>query len=135
MDCRVIVGRFKLDRTNPEPCYLLQTEVLGWDDWLGWCDWIAFVNCNGFMESEVIGDHGIQRWRLCPGETSLLIIKYRKSCNDWFYVKVALLHLSKDSKLTSRVVANAMVNPKDANKFLSKLTKRVKPRDFNCGSH
>jgi len=82
-----------------------------------------------------MGDHGIQRWRLCPGETSLLIIKYRKSCNDWFYVKVVLLHLSKDGKLASRVVANAMINPKDVDKFLGKLTKKLKPKDFNFESY
>jgi len=135
MDCRVIVGGFKLNKQSTDTCYLLKTEVLGWVDWLGWCTWIGWLNCNGFIDSEVMGDHRVQRWRLCPGETSLLIIMHRKTCNETFHVEVVLLCLSKDGKLTSKVVTNAMVNPKDVNKFLDKLTKRVKPRDFNCGSH
>jgi len=72
---------------------------------------------------------------LCPGEVSLLVIMHRKTCNEPFHVEVVLLRLSKDGKLTSRVVANTLVKPRDVNKFLNKLTKRVKPRDFNCGSH
>jgi hypothetical protein len=60
---------------------------------------------------------------------------HRKTCNEPFHVEVVLLRLSKDGKLTSRVVANAVVNPKDVNKFLGKLTKRLKPKDFNYESH
>jgi len=135
MNCRVIVGRFRLDKTSPEPCYLLRTKVLGWDDWLGWCDWIAFVNCNGFIDGEVVDGQGIWRWRLCPGEASLLVIMHRKTCNEPFHVEVVLLRLSKDGKLASRVVANTLVKPRDVNKFLGKLTKKLKPKDFNFESY
>ena len=72
---------------------------------------------------------------MCPGETSLLVIMHRKACNEPFHVEVVLLRLSKDGKLTSRVVANAMFNPKDVNKFLGKVTKRLKPIDFNFESY
>jgi len=53
---------------------------------------------------------------------------HRKTCNEPFHVEAVLLHLSKDGKLTSRVVADAMVNPKDVDKFLGKVTKRLKPK-------
>jgi hypothetical protein len=61
MDCRVIVGRFRLDRTSTNACYLLKTEVLGWVDWLGWCTWIGWLNCNGFIDGEVVDGQGV--WR------------------------------------------------------------------------
>jgi hypothetical protein len=135
MDCRVIVGRFKLVKTSPEPCYLLKTEVLGWVDWLGWCTWIGWLNCNGFTDGEVVDGQGVWRWRLCLGEASLLVIMHRKACNEPFHVEVVLLRLGKNGKLASSVVANAMVNPKDVNKFLGKLTKKLKPKDFNFESY
>jgi hypothetical protein len=50
---------------------------------------------------------------------------HRKTCNEPFHVEVVLLHLNKDGKLTSKVVTNALVNPRDAGKFLSKLPKRL----------
>jgi hypothetical protein len=121
MGCRVIVGGYRVDKWGADACYLLRTEVLGWVDWVGWCDWVGDINCNGFMSSEAVGDHGIQRWRLCPGEASLLVIMHRKTCNEPFHVEVVLLRLSKDGKLTSKVVTNALVNPRDVDKFLSKL--------------
>ncbi len=128
MGCRVIVGGYRVDRWGMDACYLLWTEVLGWVDGVGWCDWVGSINCNGFMSSEAVGDHGVQRWRLCPGEASLLIIMHRKTCNEPFHVEVVLLRLSKDGELTSRVVANTLVNPRDVDKFLNKLTKGLKPQ-------
>jgi len=111
------VGKWGMDA-----CYLLRTEVLGWVKGLGWCDWVGDINCNGFMSSEpLVGTYGIQRWRLCPGEASLLIIMHRKACNESFHVEVVLLRLSEDGELTSRVVANTLVNPGDVDKFLNKL--------------
>jgi len=127
MGCRVIVGGYGVGKWGMDACYLLRTEVLGWVDWVGWCDWVGDINCNGFMSSEpLVGNHGVQRWRLCPGEASLLIIMHRKACNEPFHIEVVLLRLSKDGKLTSRVVANTLVNPRDVDKFLSKLPKRLK---------
>jgi len=115
-----------LDKWGVDACYLLRTEVLGWVDWVGWCDWVGNINCNGFMSSEAVGDHGVQRWRLCPGETSLLIIMHRKTCNEPFRIEVVLLHLNEDGKPISKVIENAVVNPRDVNKFLDKLAKRLK---------
>ncbi len=129
MGCRVIVGGYRVDRWGMDACYLLWTEVLGWVDGVGWCDWVGSINCNGFMSSEpVVGTYGIQKWRLCPGEASLLIIMHRKTCNEPFHVEVVLLRLSKDGELTSRVVANTLVNPRDVDKFLNKLAKGLKPQ-------
>ncbi len=59
---------------------------------------------------------------------------HRKACNEPFHVEVVLLHLSKDGKLASRVVTNALVNSKDVDMFLGKLTKKLKPKDFNYKS-
>ena len=128
MGCRVIVGGYRVDGWGMDACYLLRTEVLGWVDWVGWCDWVGNINCNGFIDGEVVDGQGVWRWRLCPGETSLLVIMHRKACNEPFHVEVVLLRLSKDGELTSRVVANALVKPKDVDKFLSKLTKGLKPQ-------
>ena len=72
---------------------------------------------------------------MCPGEVSLLVIMHRKTCNEPFHVEVVLLRLSKDGKLASRVVANTLVKPRDVNKFLGKLTKKLKPKDFNFESY
>ena len=127
MGCRVIVGGYRGDKRGADACYLLRTEVLGWVDWVGWCDWVGDLNCNGFIDSEpLVGTYGIQRWRLCPGESSLLIIMHRRSCNEPFHVEVVLLRLSKDGELTSRVVTNALA--RDVDEFLSKLTEGVKPQ-------
>ena len=120
MGCGFIVGGYRVDKWGTDACYLLRTEVLGWVDGVGWCDCFGYINCNGFMGSETVGDHGVQRWRLCPGETSLLIIMHRKTCNEPFHIEVVLLRLSKDGELASRVVANTLVKPRDMDKFLSK---------------
>jgi len=126
MGCRVIVGGYRVGKWGMDACYLLRTEVLGWVKGLGWCDWVGDINCNGFMSSEpLVGTYGIQKWRLCPGEASLLVIMHRKACNEPFHVEVVLLRLSEDGELTSRVVANTLVNPGDVDKFLDKLPKRL----------
>jgi hypothetical protein len=127
MGCRVIVGGYRVDRRGLDACYLLQTEVLGWVDGVGWCDWVGNINCNNFIGSEpVVNAYGIQRWRLCPGEASLLVIMHRKACNEPFRVETVLLRLSKDGELASRVLATALVNPGDVDKFLNKLAKGLK---------
>ena len=129
MGCRVIVGGYMVGKWGMDACYLLRTEVLWWVDWVGLCDWVGDINCNGFISSKPLVDaYGIQRWRLCLGEASLLVIMHRKACNEPFHVEVVLLRLSKDGELASRVVANAMVKPRDVDKFLNKLIKGLKPQ-------
>ena len=120
------MGGYRVNSWGTDACYLLRTEFLCWVRGFGLCDWVGDINCNSFISSEpLVGTYGVQKWRLCPGDISVLVIMYRKTCKDWFNARVILLHLNENGKLVSKVVGDALVNPRDADAFLSELAKRL----------
>ena len=124
--CRVVVGRYRVNKWGTDACYLLRTEFLCWVRGLGYCDWVGNINCNNFISSEpLVGTYGVQKWRLCPGDISVLVIMHRKSCKDWFNARVIVLHMNEEGKLVSKVVGDALVNPRDADNFLGELARRL----------